>query len=162
MTYSSVGIAAALVLTLAGCGGGDDEPATAQDTPTVERTTAAPTKAPRTEAPSRCEAVDPALLTLIAGREEAGVGGMKFTRGAAVKSRDYKNVYMIAGRFDAPGAPDSVGVWAANSKTPDVQLILAVNGFAKEFTDWIDGDQSQANVTQAADGVSEARACLSS
>ncbi len=99
--------------------------------------------------------VDPALLTLIAEQEEDGVGGMKFKRGAAVKSRDYKNVYMIAGEFSAPGVDKEVGIWSANGKTAAVQAIFAVDGMAKEFTDWTDGDESSAKVTQAADGVAK-------
>jgi len=58
---------------------------------------------------SRCLAVPAADLAKLAEGAESGVGKLIFTEGAAAKSKDFESVYMIAGRFSAPGVTDEVG-----------------------------------------------------
>ena len=110
---------------------------------------------------SRCEAVSQAMLDLI--DDQLTVDGGSLRNGFAVKSEDYENVYMIAADIQGPGMDDDgqVGVWAANGLEPEGSLIiLAVDGLAKEFSDWFDGDQTDAQLSLADDGVDEARECV--
>lgn len=145
-------------LLLAGCGGSDtadvDEPRAAA------RATQAPAPVATPERSARCLDVDPAKLAALAEGAESDVGGLTFTDGAAVKSSDYGEVYMIAGRFNAPGVDGEVGVWASNSLNAGEGVYMSVDGFAQQFTVWPDADTTDANITQSADGVSEARECL--
>ena len=101
------------------------------------------------------------LLQAIASGEEAGVG-MKPVRGFAVKSRDFSNVYMVAMEFSATGVNNQVGVWATNSLTSGGGLIMAVDGYAKQFTVWPDSDTTDAAITISADGVEAAKSALRS
>jgi hypothetical protein len=66
---------------------------------------------------------------------------------------------MIAVRFSATGVPEQVGVWAKNGDLAEPGVILSVDGFAKQFTDWSDGAKTDAELRQSDDGVSEARDC---
>jgi hypothetical protein len=53
-----------------------------------------------------------------------------------------------------------IGVWATNSLDGS-GLIFAVDGLAKEFSDWGHGDTTDANIMQSSDGVAEAKECAS-
>lgn len=156
-------VAVGLVLAVTACGGGSDS-----DSP--DDTVAAPEQA-ETEEPrpsptpparsKRCLDVEPAKLAAIAEGAEDGVGGITFSTGAAVKSKDYSQVFMIAGRFTVPGVKQpQVGIWASNALPAGEGLLLAVDGFAQEFTDWPDADKTDAKIGLGADGTDEAKDCL--
>lgn len=157
-----------VLLALAGCGSGQG-PSSSAPTSTASPTTAAPSRAaPTTAAPttptkaaaSRCLPVPQALLDAIASGEEAGVGGLRLSKGYAVQSKDFKKVYVIAAEITAPGVSGEQGVWASNSlESGGGGLILSVDGFAQQFTVWPDADKTDAKITQAADGVDEAKDC---
>ena len=100
------------------------------------------------------------MLDAIATGAEDGVGGLKLSNGYAVKSKDFEKVYLIAARLAAPGVEGDVGVWASNSLEPGGGLIMAVDGFAKEFTVWPDANKTDAQIDQTADGYDEVRACV--
>lgn len=138
-----------LCLALAGCGAGE----TASDSDAAPPSLAAPE-------PSRCVDVTPALLAAIAAGAEKDVGKLTLTVGSAVKSNDFENVFIVAAAVFAPGVDGETGVWATNSLTPGKGTTLAVDGFAKQFAVWPDGDKSSAGVTLSADGVDEAKECL--
>jgi hypothetical protein len=144
---------AALIAGVSACSSNSAGSSTASSAPRVHPT------ATRTAAASRCIAVPVAQAQRLAEGAERGVGKMTFTAAAAVKSSDFKSVYMIAGRFRAPGV-DEVGVWASNKLPIGGGLLLAVDGVAKQFTVWPDGDKSSAGVSSTDDGVAEARDCL--
>jgi hypothetical protein len=112
------------------------------------------------QATDRCLAVKPKLLELIASAAEPGVGKLTFSDGAAVRSEDFTEAYMIAARFSAPGVDNETGIWSSNSLEPGKGLMLSVDGFAKQFTIWPDADKTKAEIEQSTDGVEEARACL--
>ncbi len=112
------------------------------------------------QATDRCLAVKPKLLEVIASAPEPGVGKLTFRGGAAVRSKDFTEAYMIAARFSAPGVDDETAVWSSNSLEPGKGLMLSVDGFAKQFTVWPDADKTKAEIDQSTDGVEEARACL--
>jgi hypothetical protein len=101
------------------------------------------------------------MRNAIATGAEQRTGGIKLTRAFAVKSTEHANAYYIAARFTAPGVDEQTGVWASNSLTPGQGIILAVDGFAKEFTDWGDADKTDAGMTSADKGAKKAEDCLS-
>ena len=108
-----------LLLTIGVFGGNDSVNVTQQpdrERPSAKlaRTPAAtPTKSAEAQAPAKpeaCEQVPQAKLSLIAEQAESGAG-MKVIEGAAVKSRDYERVWMIAAQFTVTGVSGSqVGV----------------------------------------------------
>jgi hypothetical protein len=109
----------------------------------------------------RCERVSSAVLNAIAeGLTVSGSGTLR--NGYAVKSKDFSKVYMVAADIQGVGmeGEGEVAVWATNS-VDGTGLIFAVDGLAKEFSDWGHGDETDANITQSSDGVSEAKECAS-
>lgn len=159
------GVVLGLAALLGGCGGGD-EPARDEEVVAAPEPTEAdePEEKPSPTPPARserCLEVDPAKLAAIAEGEEDGVGGITFSSGAAVKSEDYSEVYMIAGRFTVPGVDQpQVGIWASNALAPNEGVILAVDAFAEQFTVWPDAEDSAAKIRLGSDGVDEAKDCL--
>ena len=89
-------------------------------------------------------------------------GGGTLRNGYAVKSDDFAKVYMVAADIQGTGmeGDNEIGVWATNS-LDGAGLIFAVDGLAKEFSDWGRGDTSDAHITLSSDGVSEAKECAS-
>ena len=87
-------------------------------------------------------------------------GSNTLRRGYIVRSNDFDKVFMVGAEIDGPSIKDrrEVGVWATNSKTGN-GLIFAVDGMAKEFSDWGAGDKTDAQIDQTADGVDEAKEC---
>lgn len=155
-TRLGLALAATLAL-LAGCGGSDTA---AED----EGTDAAPsssTSPAKAEAKSRCEDVSSAMAKAIMSGAEDGTGKLTAGNAAAVRSKDYKKAWMIAVHFSGAGVDDEVGVWASNSLKPGGGILMAVDGFAKEFTVWPDADKTDAGMTIGDDGVDEAMECAS-
>jgi hypothetical protein len=109
----------------------------------------------------RCEQVTSAVLNAIAeGLTVSGGGTLR--NGYAVKSDDFSKVYMVAADIQGTGmeGDGEVGVWATNS-LDGAGLIFAVDGLAKEFSDWGHGDTTDAHITPSSDGVAEAKECAS-
>ena len=151
------------LLLLAACGGSDStDSSAAGDTaasaaPVATKAAPAATKAAKS---SRCETVSQALLDGIASGAEDGVGKLTLSNGAAVRSKDYSEVYLVAAKLTAPGVDGDIGVWATNSLTAGGGLIMSVDGFAKQFTVWPDADKTDAEISLSADGYDEARDCI--
>jgi hypothetical protein len=148
-------LAAGIVIaTLAACGGtGTTEGDNRTESPQVT--------GPPTTVTGRCEKVSSALLNAIAeGLTVSGSGTLR--GGYAVKSKDFSKVYMVAADIQGTGmeGDNEIGVWATNS-LDGAGLIFAVDGFAQEFSDWGHGDETDANITQSSDGVTEAKECAS-
>lgn len=141
----------ALVLGLTACAGPGDEP----DEP---RETAAPLAAPADE----CEFVPAQTLAQIDEGAEPGTGMTLTGTASAVLSPDYERVYFVAAKFVVTGvAQEQIGVWATNSIDADVLgNVLAVDGFAQEFTTWPDADTSGAQIPSTDPSVDAAVACL--
>jgi hypothetical protein len=145
---------ACAALMVAACGG--TETADSDNRTESPQATAAPTTVT-----GRCEKVSSAVLNAIAeGLTVTGGGTLR--GGYAVKSKDFSKVYMVAADIQGTAMEGNgeIGVWATNS-LDGTGLILAVDGLAKEFSDWGHGDTTDANITQSSDGVSEARECAS-
>ncbi len=102
----------------------------------------------RAEATSRCVPVPAVLL----GNIEAGLDGRSLGRAAAVKSRDFENVWMVAAVIEGVG---EAGVWGTNDLGGG-GLIASVDGYANQFSDW--GRLPDASIVS--DGAGEARDCV--
>lgn len=140
-------------LTLA-CGG----TAAVTPEPTIERATVQPTATTEpTEAATRCEPADPELLALIAQRLTVAGGG-DLRNGWMVRSGDFGQVYFVAAEITGEGMEDVVGLWATNEPTKP-GLLVSVDGVANEFSDWLDGRKSDAQLSTADDGAAEAMEC---
>jgi len=150
-----VTFAATAALGLGACG----EEAAREAGSDVPTQATAPAEAKEKTKPA-CERASRKLLDAIATGLEVSGGGGRLTRGYVVKSGEFARVYMVAAEIDGPGLQDDgdVGVWATNSKTPD-GMIFAIDGAAQEFSDWGDGDKTDAAIDQSADGVSRAKDC---
>ena len=141
-------------LTLA-CGG----TAAVTPEPTIERATVQPTATTEpTEAATRCEPADPELLALIAQRLTVQGGG-ELRNGWMVRSGDFEKVYFVAAEITGEGMEDVVGLWSTNEPTHP-GILVSVNGFANEFSDWLDGRKSDAQLSTADDGAAEAVECV--
>jgi hypothetical protein len=143
-----------VALLLAACGG--TETAESDNRTESPQATAAPTTVT-----GRCEKVSSAVLNAIAeGLTVTGGGTLR--GGYAVKSKDFSKVYMVAADIQGTGMESTgeIGVWATNS-LDGTGLIFAVDGLAKEFSDWGHGDTTDANITLSSDGVAEAKECAS-
>lgn len=81
--------------------------------------------------------------------------------GYAVKSNDYKNVYMVAVLLYGPSMEEGTGpaVFAVGGDPETPHTWMAVNAFAKEFTDLPDASTTDAQITISADGVEESISC---
>ena len=149
ITRSTLAAAAMLSLTLlTGCGGGAAGPS-ADPAPS---TTPTPT-------PDGCLSVPRSLLRAIASGAEDGVS-FKITRGAAVRSPDFKRVFFVAGQLAGAGGLDDAVVWVSNSLQPGGGTFMAVDGFAQQFTVWPDADTTDAQISGADPSVDAAKACL--
>jgi len=155
MTRLRIASLALFVLVVAAaCGDGDGDSESASGTTGQPRSTTT-----QAQEPNRCVTVPSALVAAIEeGLTVSGGGTLRNAR--AVKSNDFEKVYMVAADIQGAGMEgnEQVGVWATNSLKGD-GLIFSVDGQAKEFSDWGDGATTDANITQAADGVDEAREC---
>ncbi len=104
-------------------------------------------------AASACRAVSAGKLDAIAAGLEPG---LSLRNGQAVRSDDYEDVWMIAADLQGPGLDGGheVAVWASSNLSPNSGPIFAVDGLAREFSDW----GHFGGVTDH--GVNEARACV--
>ena len=133
----------ALAMTAA-CGGSDGSDSASNPSPSLT-----------------CLDVPATLLAGIATGEEKDVGGLKLTDGKAVKAPGFSKVYFVAAHLRAPGLDgEDVGVWATNSLEAGGGLLMAVDGFAKQFTTWPDADKTSAGIKSTEDGVDEAMDCV--
>jgi hypothetical protein len=157
---AAVMAALGLAAGLTGCE--QDSPGSTSVQPQPERSAeaAAPAETPgfTATAADRCLPVDLQMLEAIAlGAHDYEVTPI---RGAAIKSADYENLYLIAMQFTPDDSEPETGIWASESLEPGQAQIIAVNGFAREYTVWPFGADTSLQVTQDDDGAREAVACL--
>jgi hypothetical protein len=134
-----------ILLVVPACGSSSDQAATpAKD---------------QSDRSSRCMRVSQAKLNAIRSAVTVDGGG-KLKNGWAVRSKDYSKVFFIAAEIHGPGMGDNgkVGLWASNELSPG-GVTMAVDGFAKEFSDWPDGGKTDAHVGQSDDGAQDAQDC---
>ena len=112
------------------------------------------------QASSRCEIV-PADVVVAIGEGLQGGGTLQTVR--AVESSDFESVYFISAQIDSPGiaGDGEVGTWArSGSLDEDGGAIYSVDSAAKEFSDWIDGGSTDAELSMDDDGAEESRGCV--
>lgn len=144
---------ALLLVALVGCGS-DDESAESAPEGRDKPANSAPADP---EPSSDCEEPTPALLRAIEEGNESVA--FKLGNAAAYLSPDYKQVYFVAAEMSGPGLEDGdVGVWATTNL--ETGPILAVDGFARQFSVWPDSDQGQMDIGAADPGVGKAKDCL--
>lgn len=73
----------------------------------------------------------------------------------AVKSKDYKNIYFIAGKT----GNGEIGVWSSNSLKPGEGMIMAADSYAVELSVWPDGRKSKAKLSMFDNGFADALHC---
>lgn len=86
-----------------------------------------------------CLAVKPGMVEMIeSGVTADGDGVLVDASARAVKSDDYKNVYMIAAELQATGleGKGDIGLWVSNSLEVGKGMIFSVNPLATEFSVW--------------------------
>ena len=79
--------------------------------------------------------------------------------GAAVRSKEFEQVWIIAGLIDGLGQPASPAVWAVSGEQASPGIVLSVDALAKEFSSAPDAETTRANITLGSDGVAEAISC---
>jgi hypothetical protein len=102
---------------------------------------------------AKCLKVSPKIVKAIQTGLERGLT----LRGArAVKSGDYRNVFMVAADIQGPGlkGKNDTAVWATN-RLNDYGLIYSADALATEFSDWGNGP----GFSSTDDGVYEAKQC---
>jgi ABC-type sugar transport system substrate-binding protein len=116
---------------------------------------------PTTESKSRCVAASEKQFANIQDGVKSVAQDNYIQTAWAVKSRSFENVWMVAAKIYGPGMESGTGpgVWAMGGEPDSPNMILAVDGFAKEFSPYPDAAKTKAAITTADDGVSEALAC---
>jgi hypothetical protein len=106
---------------------------------------------------TRCSPAPSTLLAAISQGLTVSGGGLG--AGYVVKSNDFSKVWMVAAEINGPGMEGAgdIGVWATNDPSGG-GMIFAVDGMAKEFSDWADGSTTDAKLSLSDDGVSAAKA----
>jgi len=83
--------------------------------------------------------------------------------GWAVKSNDFEKVWFVAVKIYGPGMENGTGpgLWAISGDINNPGMILAVDGFAKEFSSYPDASKTDAAITPTDDGAKDALLCVS-
>lgn len=109
--------------------------------------------------PARCLPASTALTATILGGAQPSAGSLTPIKASAVLSTEFKSVYLVAIRFKAAGVDEQTGVWAVNNLTSP-GTTFAVDGFARQFTTWPSGPDSDAKITNQTDGFDASVSCL--
>jgi hypothetical protein len=98
------------------------------------------------------------LLVNISSLAQDGTG-LRPVSGYYVKSDDFKSVYFVAMEFSATGIENQIGVWVSN-KRDGSNLIMSVDGTAKQFTDWFHSDESDAQISILDPNFDKVKGCF--
>jgi hypothetical protein len=115
-----------------------------------------------TQKPSeRCQPATIKQLDFISYAVQTNTKSNYIENGYSIKSNDFKNVHMVAVMLYGPSMEEGVGpaVFAVGGDPDQPHTWLAVDGFAKEFTDLPDASTTDAEITLSADGVDEVKSC---
>jgi hypothetical protein len=110
---------------------------------------------------SRCVSASEGQLARIRSGVKQIQGSNDIKTAYAVKSKDFENVWMVAAIIYGPSIESGTGpgIWAINGNLDNPGITLSVDEFAKQFSDWPDASTTDAAITIAADGVTEAQNC---
>lgn len=136
---------------------------TVESAPTTDTTaiTIDPTHTLQPTQSSRCLPASPQQMEYI----RAGIQGVQQSNdvlpGFAVRSNDYERAWFVAAEITGPGIEpkQAIGLWAINGELDEPGIILSVNGFALEFTEYPDGSQTDAQLSVFDDGAQEVLQC---
>jgi hypothetical protein len=118
-----------------------------------------PTASTPAASANRCAVVSQKKLNRIADLLTVSGGG-SLANGHAVKSNDFESLWFIAATINGPQmGPNTIGIWATNTLEAVTGGIFSVDSFAEEFSDWVVGSTTDANITQYDDGAQEAAQC---
>jgi hypothetical protein len=121
--------------------------------------TPAPTASTPATSANRCVVVSQKKLNRIADLLTVSGGG-SLANGHAVKSNDFESLWFIAATINGPKmGSKTIGIWATNTLEAVTGGIFSVDSFAEEFSDWVVGSTTDANITQYDDGAQEAAQC---
>jgi hypothetical protein len=104
--------------------------------------------------PTRCQTVPSAAIEAI----ETGLeNGLSLRDAFAVRSRDYKRVFMVSADIQGPGfeGTDDVATWGLN-QLAQPQSVFSAENLAEEFSDW----GPLPDGSPADDGISESGECV--
>lgn len=96
---------------------------------------------------------------------EAGLtvqGGGSLRSAEAVRSEAHRSVYFVSADLEGPGleGPGHLATWAVTELDDQGGFVLAVSGQSKEFSEWLDGDQTDARTTMSDPGARESQDCV--
>ncbi len=116
----------------------------------------------RSEALSRCIPASEKQMDFLLYAVAQVQPGNTLGPGYAVKSADFKNVWMVAARVRGDGIERNVepAVWAVGGEPESPHTWLSVNGFAYQFSNLQRASETDAAITLSSDGVSEAIVCV--
>lgn len=108
-----------------------------------------------------CLQVPPEKVSQIeAGLTVYGGGSLQHAR--AVRSGAHEHVYFVSADLEGPGleGPGHLATWAVTRLDGSGGMVLAVSGQAKEFSDWPDGEKTDARTTMDDPGARESQDCV--
>lgn len=89
-------------------------------------------------------------------------GGGSLRKAEAVRSGAHRSVYFVSADLEGPGleGPGHLATWAVTALDDRGGLVLAVSSQAKEFSDWPDGERTDARATISDPGARESQDCV--
>lgn len=115
-----------------------------------------------TASPSSCIPASDAQARTIRSSIQDVAPGNGIEHLFAVRSRDFENVYMVAGSItgDGIGPGEAIGVWAISGEMDSPGMVLAVEGFAHEFSGFPLSRETNAGISMSDDGAQESYDCV--
>ena len=110
---------------------------------------------------SRCEPASPAQIETLRSAINDVQAGNGIANVYAVRSKDFEQVWMVAGQITGPGIEPGkvIGVWAIGGEKDAPSLCLSVDHVAESFSGYNLASRTKAAITMSSDGVEEAEAC---
>jgi len=146
-----LGLLAAFLVLLVGCGGGDEAAPT---------TTGSAAEPPTTSSGSKLSPRCTEGTTTITHAIGSGLKGKgrELTSVYAVKSTAFGSVFFISGRIKgAPSRP--IGTWATNNLNLG-GLMFSVDPVAKKYSRWANGAAFEPKLTLKVEGARASRSCV--
>ena len=101
-----------------------------------------------TDAPINVQA-EPATSAQI-DRISSGIeNGFRIRNAHTARSDAHQNAFFVAAELVGPGANGEVAVWLHLRTPQDPGLLMSVDGYAKEFSDWPDASRTRAEATMS-------------
>jgi len=92
---------------------------------------------------------EPATSTQIDKISSGLERGFRVRDAHTAKSEAHQSAYFVAAELVGPGANGEVAVWLHLRTPQDPGLLMSVDGYAKEFSDWPDASKTKASATMS-------------